>query len=197
MNCGSEHDLATMDRHPLQAVQCIVTACVPSSEIVGIQVVSGSPAIGDELLCTETGWRYRLVSFGMSPHPDMYDKGRWTVLLSPIAGSMAESPLQRGMHLVKDWPAHLRTTLQLLQRAFPAGIGEGEYLSLLSALYPHMADENLALAMSEHTGRDIAVVLNDILLAGSRTDVISEADDRVRRRLWDAGFDAWVAEEDG
>ena len=70
-------------------------------------------------------------------------------------------------------------------------------LSLLSALYPHMADENLALAMSEHTGRDIAVVLNDILLAGSRTDVISEADDRVRRRLWDAGFDAWVAEEDG
>ena len=91
-----------MDEHAAPPVNCIVTACMPDSEIVGIQIVSGSPAIGDELLCTETGRRYRLVSFGMSPHPDTYDKGRWTVLLFPIADSTAENPLQHGMHLVKD-----------------------------------------------------------------------------------------------
>ena len=93
-------------------------------------------------------------------------------------------------------PDHLQTTLQLLQRAFPNGIGEGEYSPLLYLLYTHMADENLALVISEYTGREMGVVLNDILLAGSRTNELSDAHDLVRKRLLDAGFDKWAADND-
>lgn len=90
-----------IDEHGSEPINCIVTASVPNSEIVGIQVVAGSPAIGDDLLCTETGRRYRIMSFGLSPDPDMYDKGYQVVSLVPIDGSMAGIPLRRGMHLAK------------------------------------------------------------------------------------------------
>lgn len=91
----------TDDEHASGLVECIVTATVPNSEIVGIQTVVGTPAIGDELLCTETGRRYRILAFGLSPHPDRYAKGHDIVSLFPVDGSMAESSLRRGMHLVK------------------------------------------------------------------------------------------------
>ncbi len=96
----NEH-LAKIDKDGVEPLNCVVTACVENSEIVGIQVVTGSPAIGDELLCVETGRRYQIVSFGLSPNPDMYDTGHSVVLLSPIDGSMAEGPLHRGMYLIK------------------------------------------------------------------------------------------------
>lgn len=93
-------------------------------------------------------------------------------------------------------PDHLQATLQLLQRAFPNGIGESEYIPLLAELYPHMADENLALVMAEYTQRDIGVVLNDILVAGNRMDEASSVIDLVRARLSSAGFDLWIADDD-
>lgn len=93
-------------------------------------------------------------------------------------------------------PDHLQTTLQLLQRAFPNGIGESEYIPILAALYPHMADENLALVMAEYMQRDIGIVLNDILAAGSRVDGLSTANDLVQSCLSGAGFNQWIADED-
>jgi hypothetical protein len=92
-------------------------------------------------------------------------------------------------------PAHLHTTWQLLQRAFPSGVDDGEYLPLLAILYPHMADENLAIVISEYTGRDVGVVLNDILAAGGSMNMASERAELVKQRLRGAGFDEWVADE--
>jgi hypothetical protein len=93
-------------------------------------------------------------------------------------------------------PDHLQTTLELLQRAFPDGIGDSEYIPLLSALYPHMADENLARIIAEYTQRDIGVVLNDILAEGNRMDEAFSTNDLVQARLSAAGFERWIADDD-
>jgi hypothetical protein len=55
----------------------------------------------------------------------------------------------------KTIPAHLVSTYQLLECAFPVGIEEQEYLPLLSILYEQMSDRSLAQVIAEFTGRSI------------------------------------------
>lgn len=93
--------------------------------------------------------------------------------------------------------APLKTSFELLNRAFPDGIRDDEYLSVLTMLYPHMSDRNLAALVSEFTGRNHWRVLNDVFGVGGRiADGASDVDDSVRKRLVDAGYDDWAAEAD-
>lgn len=68
----------------------------------------------------------------------------------------------------KTIPAHLVSTYQLLQCAFPQGIEEQEYLPLLSILYEEMSDRSLAQVISEFIGKEYPAVLNDVYRVISR-----------------------------
>ena len=93
-------------------------------------------------------------------------------------------------------PAHLRSTANLISRAFPDGIPETGYLPLLAVLYPHMADENLAEVVSLHTGRDRGVVLNDVYAAGAGVSPAPDAVASVHARLVSTGMSQWDLETD-
>lgn len=59
-------------------------------------------------------------------------------------------------------PEHLKSTMVMIQTAFPNGVNREQYLSLLYLLYDYMCDENLANVMSYITGENIATITNDI-----------------------------------
>ena len=88
-------------------------------------------------------------------------------------------------------PAHLQSTASLINRAFPDGVQEPDYMPLLVVLYPHMSDENLATIVSLLTGRDRGIVLNDVYAAGSGINLESDVMAAVQGRLKAAGFDQW------
>ncbi len=91
-------------------------------------------------------------------------------------------------------PSYLKTSFELLARAFPDGIRDDEYLSVLTMLHPHMSDRNLADLVSAFMGRE-RTVLNDVYLVGGRiADGASDVDESVRKKLIDAGYDDWAAE---
>ncbi len=91
-------------------------------------------------------------------------------------------------------PAHLKSTIQMLQRAFPGGLNENEYFQTLRELYPHMADENLALVMADFSQREIGRVMNDILRVGNGMNFTVDLESELRKRLSNAGFDDWLAD---
>lgn len=95
---------------------------------------------------------------------------------------------------MKHIPAHLLTTVSLLNRAFPSGIAEGDYFSILKILYEHMSDRNLADGMSLATGKDTNLVYNDVLRISAKesgTQGIQMVIDSLMR----AGLQAWIDEE--
>ena len=59
-------------------------------------------------------------------------------------------------------PDSLKSTLEMLSQAFPDGIGEECYWILIYLLYDHMADENLALVMSNVIDKSFEIIANDI-----------------------------------
>ena len=90
-------------------------------------------------------------------------------------------------------PDYLSSTVGLLRRAFPDGIGDADYMATLSLLYPHLADENLAKVVSHLTGKPVGIVTNDIYAAAAR-GVDREDLERVGQLLGVAGFDSWSKE---
>lgn len=92
--------------------------------------------------------------------------------------------------------SHLASTLALIQRAFPSGLTDHEYGQLLVALYTHCSDRALADVLSEATGRDRALVYNDVLWAGSLGDDLQRSylSDDFMERMRAVGFDGWAAE---
>ena len=91
-------------------------------------------------------------------------------------------------------PPALGSTLDLLKRAFPTGLNDQEYPAVLELLYPHVADENLAIVIAEFTGISQDIVQNDVLAAGTRR-TCDDVRASVARRLNVAGFDRWILEE--
>ncbi|RYD67927.1 MAG: DUF3349 domain-containing protein, partial [Verrucomicrobiaceae bacterium] len=63
-------------------------------------------------------------------------------------------------------PPYVVSTLALLEKAFPAGVAEEEYMPLLVLLYPYLSDRNLAEVVSMFTGRMYGGVLNDVYGVG-------------------------------
>lgn len=97
----------------------------------------------------------------------------------------------------KTIPAHLVSTYQLLQCAFPQGIEEQEYLPLLSILYEEMSDRSLAQVIAEFTGREYYAVLNDVYRVGAGEPVSSSIEDtidQVKQKLIRCDYEKWLIE---
>ncbi|MCC7684640.1 DUF3349 domain-containing protein [Janthinobacterium sp. FW305-128] len=68
-------------------------------------------------------------------------------------------------------PETLHPTLsgaaRMLRDAYPGGMPDTAYFAVLALLYDHFSDRNLAELMAAVTGKDAAVVLNDIYACAS------------------------------
>lgn len=95
----------------------------------------------------------------------------------------------------KTIPAHLASTYQLIQCAFPQGIDEQMYLPLLSVLYEQMSDRSLAQVIAEYTQKNYHVVLNDVYRVGSMRNVSYQSITTVKQKLISAGYEKWLADE--
>ncbi|MBV9387098.1 MAG: DUF3349 domain-containing protein [Chroococcidiopsidaceae cyanobacterium CP_BM_ER_R8_30] len=94
-------------------------------------------------------------------------------------------------------PAHLVSTYQLLQRAFPQGIEEQEYLPLLSILYEEMSDRSLAQVIAEFTGKEYPAVLNDVYRVGAAEAFSSRVEEvlkSVKQKLICCDYEKWLLE---
>jgi hypothetical protein len=96
----------------------------------------------------------------------------------------------------KTIPAHLVSTYQLLQCAFPQGIEEQEYFPLLSILYEQMSDRSLAQVIAEFTEREYPAVLNDVYRVGSpeMLSSVEEVLDSVKQKLIRCDYEKWLVE---
>lgn len=93
-------------------------------------------------------------------------------------------------------PAHLITSYNMLDKAFPHGVPDAEYMCLLTVLYPYFSDENLGILISEFCDREIGFVTNDILAAGAGGKYDCSICATVQSRLVDAGYREWLEEGD-
>jgi hypothetical protein len=89
---------------------------------------------------------------------------------------------------------HLASTYQLIQSAFPQGIDDESYAALLALLGEEMSDRTLAQVVADCTGKEYAVVLNDIYGVANQT-VPSPVLSEVKQRLQRHGYDNWLLEE--
>jgi Protein of unknown function (DUF3349). len=90
-------------------------------------------------------------------------------------------------------PDYLNNTVNMIKTAFPDGINQGQYFSLLYLLYDHMCDENLSIVMSHISGENIATVTNDIWGVNQRlidNDCLLDTKDRLLK----AGYALWINE---
>lgn len=95
-------------------------------------------------------------------------------------------------------PARLRSTGRLVSSAFPQGVPEEAYRPLLALLGESPSYRGLAEVMAYCTGKDYALVYNDVLAAGSPFGPGKPepaAIERVRQRLAPFGYDEWLKEE--
>jgi len=89
---------------------------------------------------------------------------------------------------------YLTSTYKMIECAFPDGIDSQSYFPLLALLYYEMSDRNLARVVAECTGKNYAVVLNDLY----RVKLTDVPDDRaiapVKERLLACGYSEWLKE---
>lgn len=92
------------------------------------------------------------------------------------------------LSMVDDAHEYLRAGLEALQRAFPDGVQEEDYLPLLAALDEYYSNRNLAWVVATLTGRHPIDVDNDHARAMSLAKPPSDAVDAMRERVLGAGF---------
>jgi hypothetical protein len=95
-------------------------------------------------------------------------------------------------------PEHLRSTVALLQAAYPDGLSGDDYEAVLRILGEHMSQRALAKAVGHYRGQHYALILHDVFGSQSPPDVVppppGEVFDRVKQRLASAGFNDWLNE---
>jgi len=99
---------------------------------------------------------------------------------------------------IDSLPARLRSTGRLVSSAFPQGVPEEDYRPLLTLLGESLSYRGLAEVMAHCTGKDYALVYNDVLAVGSPFGAGKPelaAIERVRKRLVPFGYDEWLKEE--
>ncbi|NJK75810.1 MAG: DUF3349 domain-containing protein [Oscillatoriales cyanobacterium RU_3_3] len=89
---------------------------------------------------------------------------------------------------------YLLSTYKLIERAFPDGVKEEDYLPLLTLLYDEMSDRNLAEVMAHCTGKDYYLVLNDVYAVSSIVARDTEAIAKLNEHLLSCGYAEWLAE---
>ncbi len=86
-------------------------------------------------------------------------------------------------------PPHLLPVLSLLQKAYPGGLPDTDYLPLLAVLQADLCDENLADVVAELVNGETVVVDNDAAAVASQRRPSVQEVERVRRRLISVGYD--------
>ena len=90
-------------------------------------------------------------------------------------------------------PNYLKSTISMIEKAFPCGMDENQYFALLYSLYEYMSDENLSIAVSIITGKNVATITNDIYKVVQTSGFgINLAETQMRLR--ESGFAKWVEE---
>jgi len=92
-----------------------------------------------------------------------------------------------------DMPEHLKSTVDMLNRAYPAGIPENEYRALLTILYEHMSNRSLTNVIVILRGSNWGTAYNDVLAAGAAPSPAAETQP-VLEKLRRVGFDSWLDE---
>ena len=82
----------------------------------------------------------------------------------------------------------------MLLRAYPRGLPDEDYEALISLLYEHMSDRNLAQVISHLFSKEYIVVWNDVGRIQSGTKTSKDASARVLQTLTDAGYAEWTRE---
>lgn len=95
----------------------------------------------------------------------------------------------------KTISAHLVSTYQLIQCAFPQGIEEHNYFPLLSLLCEHMSDRSLAQVIAEYTGKNFYVVLNQVYQVREMETFSANVNESIIKKLMDCGYDKWLSKE--
>lgn len=91
-------------------------------------------------------------------------------------------------------PKHLRKSYDMIIRAFPDGIDEETYFSIIYLLYDYFSDENLSLLLSYCISKERAVILNDIY-GVFYFHLKRETLDRIREKLVKNGLQEIMDEE--
>lgn len=89
----------------------------------------------------------------------------------------------------------LQSTEELLKKAFPNGIEDDIYFPLLEILEPELSDRNLAIVISNFTGKEYHIVLNDVYQVKSQSFENDLVLNKVQSVLDAAGFQQWLEEE--
>jgi hypothetical protein len=97
---------------------------------------------------------------------------------------------------LKKLGPELLETEAMIRGAYPAGVPEDEYFALLALLYQGMGFRTVASVVSYVTGKSRAGVYNDVMGAVSEPELSAASIDRVRHKLQEQGYDAWLASED-
>jgi hypothetical protein len=91
--------------------------------------------------------------------------------------------------------SHLKSTYELINRAFPDGIDTESYFPLLALLESEMSDRNLAETIAYYTKRDYSKILNDIYAVKSTSIPQCEVINKIKTRLLACGYEEWLNEE--
>ncbi len=97
--------------------------------------------------------------------------------------------------MTDDLPESLISTARLIGRTFGTSIPSEDYSALITLLYEHLSDRNLATVIAQFVKKDQIVVWNDIGRIMSMDKPTAADLDRVRTKLDRAGFSDWVFEE--
>jgi len=91
----------------------------------------------------------------------------------------------------RDVPDYLQDIYEILKCAYPSGLNEDEYWSVLSILHQIMSFWTIAHVLSVLTNKDRSEVYNDA--SGFGLDAPPTMDDveRVKSKLDSCGYDDW------
>lgn len=98
---------------------------------------------------------------------------------------------------MKKEPLHksLQNAENMLNEAYPCGINNEEYFSVLFLLYEHFSDRNLADLISNISGKDITLVVNDIYSSVSTKKPEITTIELVKAKLKRYGFSSVCTNE--
>lgn len=89
---------------------------------------------------------------------------------------------------------HLRSTFEMLRRAYPEGIPERDYMCVVAIVGEFMSERALGEVVSRCSAHHRLEVGNDWASLSRQRPIAAEID-RVRDVLLRAGLEAWIDEE--
>jgi len=91
-------------------------------------------------------------------------------------------------------PEYLESTYRMLISAFPDGIDETLYFSLLAVLNEEMSHKNIAHVISYFTGKNKGMVTNDIYKI-YHASIDRNDTEKLKKHLSKHGYEEWLREE--